>query len=72
MATSFLLSLSSFSSSKVDCHLFLPTTPTVFEEEVDVEVVDVVVEKEMGGVFRWVVNNFQKLSRLEWFLCFKC
>ena len=45
MATSFLLSLSSFSSSKVDCHLFLPTTPTVVEEEVDVEVVDVVVEE---------------------------
>ena len=33
------------------------------------EVVDVVGEEEMGGVFRWVVNDFQKLSRLEWFVC---
>ena len=23
----------------------------------------------MGGVFRWVVNDFQNLSRLEWFFC---
>ena len=33
------------------------------------EVVDVVGEEEMGGVFRWVVNYFEKLSRLEWFVC---